>query len=1158
MALPTSSPSPLKKLVHVLWGDWQANQLWQRIFKASLACTIAISIAVIPQVVDVYGLNTYLIPMTVVFAHPGQRMAMMIESLALLVIGATLGLGWALLGLYLSTLATEQNLADGSTIRALFWLVATFTHGFVRSARPRLFVPVWFMMIAAGTILLGSDTEVTLRSFTSIMYPILTSGVIVLLVNVAIFPEVSTSFLGKSTLETLWDTLDTVERAMHWFITTGGDSPEARQRQSGASRASANKKKRTWWTDFLADFPNPFKVGGKQTTPKKAIKLTTFVELSSKKPGLRAALARCKMAQDEVNFEFSISPLSPKALKPISKHGASGLVQNVVTLINACENKYVMLSAATDVESPRQASKPPFSKGAPPGSQALHQLVEDDMQDEEDHLVSIDDVKPLREITTASVQKLEAVLQRLREPVSAFGEEFRRAVLLLMSSIAYCYDVETLPSGVRRPDGIEVEEMDLHLDAFLDAIRKFDERSTRELKLACLLETGQGVDIAPRMEMFLISSFILGLRQSALQVLQMLHKARELVDERRKRNDRSRLWVPHYTDLGKWLSTTSDSDVMILPNKARKKTLEGKKKKPQPSPDTSDTSVSGVPSPQDEEQGLGSGGRSRPGQSAHRSKAKVTPTQTPQQGTLWGRIRENLADILEWAQQSDDLAYALRFTLAVMIVSWPSFVSSWRQWYGSVRGIWAPIQLVLAFEVSIGTSIFVFLVRLTGVIFGCVLGFVSYEIGDGNRVAMVAVLMLGIVFSFYVQVGTIYVKAGMVATTSMCVVATAAISQPQSAVETFQYRLVAFLVGALVALAVEVFVFPVRARHRLVDSLSAAVRHVQSMHAVIQVGISSPSRPNFRSQKLNHAFSHARKRAQASLDAADAFLPFCLSEPRLKGSFKPLEPIYQEIIYVLHQIIDRLDTVVDIRKAYGSSMLEDLHAQVYAYRRNAAAANNLMLFSVHEAMTTWLPLPQFLPSPRIAQLRLVSRVREVVEEKIAKGETPSDANEDGQGTEKAASFVTQRKFLAWNANAAGLMEIVEYLEELVELTKILVGVNAFRSGLFERSQYSDYVEQVRTKRQPGMTTTATNETVPSSAVGDTADTLARVASVAASVQRFRRALNVHRGQPQVAPEEAVADDDEDDALPASLRRVGTRVQRQNTVARRRGYSASTS
>merc|ERR1712193_236746 len=116
-------------------------------------------------------------------------------------------------------------------------------------------------------------------------------------------------------------------------------------------------------------------------------------------------------------------------------------------------------------------------------------------------------------------------------------------------------------------------------------------------------------------------------------------------------------------------------------------------------------------------------------------------------------------------------------------------------------------------------------------------------------------------------------------------------------------------------------------------------------------------------------------------------------------------------------------------------MLEDLHAQVYAYRRNAAAANNLMLFSVHEAMTTWLPLPQFLPSPRIAQLRLVSRVREVVEEKIAKGETPSDANEDGQGTEKAASFVTQRKFLAWNANAAGLMEIVEYLEELVELTK---------------------------------------------------------------------------------------------------------------------------
>ena len=43
--------------------------------------------------------------------------------------------------------------------------------------------------------------------------------------------------------------------------------------------------------------------------------------------------------------------------------------------------------------------------------------------------------------------------------------------------------------------------------------------------------------------------------------------------------------------------------------------------------------------------------------------------------------------------------------------------------------------------------------------------------------------------------------------------------------------------------------------------------------------------------------------------------------------------------------------------------------------------------------------------------------------------------------------------LSWNASTAGKMEIIEYLEELVELTKLLVGVNAFRSGVLEKPKY---------------------------------------------------------------------------------------------------------
>ena len=394
---------------------------------------------------------------------------------------------------------------------------------------------------------------------------------------------------------------------------------------------------------------------------------------------------------------------------------------------------------------------------------------------------------------------------------------------------------------------------------------------------------------------------------------------------------------------------------------------------------------------------------------------------------------------------------------------------------------------------------------------------------------------------------------------------TAAMNQSGSAFENFYKRLLAFLVGSTVAILVELFVYPVRARHRLVESLSSAVREVQNMHCAISVGIEGPERPDYRSHRLHYRFQHARDKAQASLVAAETFLPFCLNEPRLKGTFKTMEPIYKEIIYVLHQIIDRMDTVVDLRKAYGSSVLEDLNAHVYPYRRNMAAANTLILFSVHEALTTWLPLPQFIPSSRLAQVRLIKRVREALEAKGWVGATEKSRRKED--AEKAASFLTDRKFLAWNANAAGHTEIIEYLEELVELTKLLVGVNAFRSGLLERPQYKDYVEQSKATRR-GTGGLSPSQSPAAAAGGGQAgrvsspasegqgDPLQRAATTAAAVQRFKKLVR-STSRRSAVPEEAVEGEDPvEETLPMSLRRVGTRIHHETSVVRRRGFSTT--
>jgi hypothetical protein len=236
------------------------------------------------------------------------------------------------------------------------------------------------------------------------------------------------------------------------------------------------------------------------------------------------------------------------------------------------------------------------------------------------------------------------------------------------------------------------------------------------------------------------------------------------------------------------------------------------------------------------------------------------------------------------------------------------------------------------------------------------------------------------------------------------------------------------------------------------------------MEACLAYGIETKINVDVHSKAVNERFDRAKGKAQGALTAAETFLPFCVNEPRLKGSFKGLALVYTEILYVLHAIVDRMDNMVHLRQEYGSGVLEELNAQVYSYRRNVAGSVTLVLFAVHEALTTKLPLPQFLPSARLAHLRMVNRVRELVLER-APGENLQESSHPRESTRSEieismARRIVRQKFLSWNAASAGQAEVIEYLEELVDLTKLLVGANEFRSGMLTRPTYRDYSNRV--------------------------------------------------------------------------------------------------
>lgn len=331
-----------------------------------------------------------------------------------------------------------------------------------------------------------------------------------------------------------------------------------------------------------------------------------------------------------------------------------------------------------------------------------------------------------------------------------------------------------------------------------------------------------------------------------------------------------------------------------------------------------------------------------------------------------------------------------------------------------------------------------------------------------------AILVIGIVPSTYIQLGSKYVKAGMVSIISMCVVslATTDATVPGTATENFLRRLIAFLIGGVVALVLQVAFLPVKARDRLVESLASSITQIIEMEACLAFGIDAESNLDIQSNIVSQRFDHAKSKAQGALTAAQTFLPFCANEPRLKGSFEGLALVYKEILYVLHGIVDRMDNMMHLRREYGSGVLEELNAQVFAYRRNVAGSITIILFAAHEALTTKLPLPQFLPSARLSHLRMINRVREVVMERGRAIDEENEVPRSSTGIEESmVKQVIRQKFLSWNAASAGQIEVIEFLEELIDLTKLLVGANEFRSGMLTRPTYREYVERVDRRGQ---------------------------------------------------------------------------------------------
>lgn len=382
--------------------------------------------------------------------------------------------------------------------------------------------------------------------------------------------------------------------------------------------------------------------------------------------------------------------------------------------------------------------------------------------------------------------------------------------------------------------------------------------------------------------------------------------------------------------------------------------------------------------------------------------------------------------------------FTIKYLILMTLCSFPGFVTYMRHWFLDVYGLWVGYVANLVIETSIGGTAIYVVVRGIGLAIGSSVGLGAFEAGRfavaGGRVVMCVILVPLFLVGFYVQFTTGYPKAAMVCTVSSTVVILSVLHPATNGtiVQNYGKRLIAMVVGGTAAVAVQVLIFPTRARWLMRDQVDLALTFTTGML------------DDFRNESIHqsgHSSAEAFKKwrlVTKTLTLARSYRSLAHKEPRLKRPFAQIGRNWKDIITQIQQLADAILNASLVSSQHLSHVdtneaIIDYQELFPAYIRqlsqNTMAAVNLCLEAVDTSLNLGRPLPQHLPSAHMAHVRQIRAERD---------------------------FISNLEFetvamVHWSASKMAVTQIIMALEKLIEDVRELRGSNQFHSGILTSS-----------------------------------------------------------------------------------------------------------
>ncbi|KXN87739.1 hypothetical protein AN958_08215 [Leucoagaricus sp. SymC.cos] len=405
--------------------------------------------------------------------------------------------------------------------------------------------------------------------------------------------------------------------------------------------------------------------------------------------------------------------------------------------------------------------------------------------------------------------------------------------------------------------------------------------------------------------------------------------------------------------------------------------------------------------------------------------------------TLKARLR--LSEISRSLERSPHLRHALKNAGGVALLSLPAYLASGtpgRQWFQASYGQWMVISYVWVLETNTGATvrtkyIRVGYLRLSGTLLGALYAWIASLICKSNPYGLVAMMMLAELPIGWVIMNSTFSPMGTVSAVTLPPILFTPYFQPQEQGNTWRIALLRaglISLGIIAALLANSLLFP---RHCRVLFLTRVCQ---------MLGLSNQLFMNMSRTLFQYSHASAIQKKRIYKLEREIQLAVFLNTMDNEASLIP-KPMrrYRQVLTALHQLSNILTS---LRKVVQHIPKKEIVTTVAPQRRELVSCVCISLFASEQVFRARQPLPQFLPSSRIA---FMSLEREVEEQLL---QTHQDDND------------SRISLIYIFAELDLLAELVDAIDDLVDHTRQLFGTSAWLDQMNPTPMYTSGVTSV--------------------------------------------------------------------------------------------------